>query len=101
MASLDIGDRVIWLGALDASGNPKGGWAKNGKGRILDFSPDRPYFTGGKATEPNQPPRGPSVLILLDGGDVVELYLYQPISAGGVYVNANNSAFEVERVWSR
>ncbi len=69
MATLDIGDRVIWLGALDAAGNPKGGWAGNGKGRILDFEPSRKYFAGGKPTEPNQPPAGPAIGILLDNGD--------------------------------
>jgi hypothetical protein len=66
---MDIGDRVIWVGALDAQGNDKGGWAGNGKGRVLDYSPDRPYFVGGQKTEPNQPPRGPAILVLLDGGD--------------------------------
>lgn len=69
MAALDIGDRVVWLGALDQEGKSKGGWAGNGKGRILDYSPDRPYFTGGQKTEPNQPPRGPAILVLLDGGN--------------------------------
>ena len=69
MATLNLGDRVIWLGALDAQGNPKGGWAGNGKGRIIDYSPNRPYFTGGPATEPNQPPCGPAIHILLDGED--------------------------------
>jgi hypothetical protein len=66
---MEIGDRVIWLGALDASGNSKGGWAGNGKGRILNYSSNRPYFQGGKLTEPNEPPRGPAILVLLDGGD--------------------------------
>lgn len=69
MSSLNIGDRVIWLGALDESGNPKGGWAGNGKGRILDFEPARKYFEGGPPREPNQPPVGPAILVLLDGGD--------------------------------
>ena len=66
---MDIGSRMIWLGALDAAGNPKGGWAGNGRGRILDYSPSRPYFPGGSPREPNQPPAGPAILVLLDGGD--------------------------------
>lgn len=66
---MDIGDRVIWLGALDAQGNPKGGWAGSGQGRILDFEPGRKYFSGGKQTEPNQPPVGAATLVLLDNGD--------------------------------
>jgi hypothetical protein len=69
MASMDLGDRVVWLGALDSMGNPKGGWAGNGKGRILNFEPTRRYFEGGPRQEANQPPVGPAVMILLDGGD--------------------------------
>ena len=69
MASLDLGDRVIWLGALNEEGQPKGGWAGNGKGRILNYEPTRRYFAGGPRQEPNQPPVGPAICILLDNGD--------------------------------
>ena len=70
MASLDLGDRVIWLGALDAEGNAKpGGWARNGKGRLLDYEPNRLHFTGGERQDPKAATRGPAVLIILDGGD--------------------------------
>lgn len=68
MAGLGLHDRVIWLGALDESGNPKGGWAGNGKGVIADYEPQRRHFRGAETAEDGAP-RGPAVGILLDGGD--------------------------------
>ncbi len=69
MATLEIGARVIWLGALDGNGNPKGGWAGNGRGVIADFEPQRRHFSGGPPTPPSEPSVGPAVGILLDQGD--------------------------------
>ena len=69
MAHLGKGDRVIWLGALDANGEPKGGWAGNGKGVIADYEPNRRYFRGGPPQKDGEPCVGPAVGILLDNGD--------------------------------
>jgi len=69
MAGIALGDRVIWLGALNADGSEKGGWAGNGKGVIADYEKARAHFQGIAPTERDQPERGPAVGILLDGGD--------------------------------
>lgn len=66
---MKIGDRVVWLGALDKEGNPKGGWAGNGRGSIQGYEKQRLHFLGGPPTPPNEPTRGPAIGILLDNGD--------------------------------
>jgi hypothetical protein len=69
---MKIGDKVQWLGALDANGNPKGGWAGDGVGHIRHYDPARDYFPGGQPGSKDSPPKGPAVLIMLDGEPVKE-----------------------------
>ncbi len=62
---MKIGDKVQWLGALDANGGAKGGWAGDGIGHVRHYDPARDYFPGGTPGSKGGPPKGPAVLIML------------------------------------
>jgi hypothetical protein len=69
---MKIGDKVQWLGALDANGNPKGGWAGDGIGFIRHYDQSRDYFPGGTPGSKDGPPKGPAILIMLIPAPVKE-----------------------------
>ena len=79
---MELGDRVIWLGALDKEGNPKGGWAGNGRGVIAAYEKARRHFEGTAPARPATHERegeaslGPAIGILLDNGDPNSLKKY-------------------------
>jgi hypothetical protein len=71
---MNLGDRVIWLGAFNPDGSEKGGWAGNGRGVIASYEKARLHYEGaspGRPRTPNQEgeaSRGPAIGILLDQG---------------------------------
>lgn len=59
MASVDIGDQVIYTGAKE------GTWTWPGKAKIVSFDPNRKYFEGNRVPQ-GQVCHGPAVLLVFN-----------------------------------
>ncbi len=58
---LNLGDRVRILNVKP------GGWMGDGTGTIRHYDPSRDYFPGGTPGGKDQPPKGPAIMVILDG----------------------------------
>ncbi len=58
---LKIGDRVRVLNVRP------GGWAGDGAGTIRHYDPSRDYFPAGTPGAKDTPPKGPAIMVILDG----------------------------------